>query len=593
MQNNDTNGLLNEAESGMLIAQAQSTSGDSWRLLPYTADILPIHAALLNTGKIFFFCGSGNNPDRSNTPYDSVLWDLINGNFTHQRAPTDASGNPIDFFCAAQSFQPDGSLMIAGGTLQYDPFHGSPTAFVFNPSTQQLTQTASMNSGRWYPTLLTLGSGQIFAVSGLDVNGGLSIQPEIYSSSFATGWIAFSEPTSSIPQYAHLFLLSSGQIFYSGAYMGGNYGVYPRILTLPNSFTQAIAETPVSGLQDQDSRNQAASVLLPPAQDQKVMICGGGDGNGTATNKVDIVDLTAIQPTYTPAASLNNPRMHHSAVLLPDRTVFVCNGSQSEENTSQGNIPAEIYNPANNTWTLAATPHVQDRVYHSVALLLPDGSVVTGGGNPARTVDELRLEIYSPAYMSQTRPVIQSAPSTVGYGATITLQTPQSRNIKWVHLIKPMATTHCYDTEQRLVDLPIISNTDTSVSVTVTSNQNLAPPGYYMLFVTDNNNVPSVAQWVQLTPQANTQLQATFYVDANFAGASQSFPPGVYRADRGDLNIVDNDNISSLRVPAGLTVQVCDNSDASGLCANFGPGDYPYVGDQLNDIISYINVQQQ
>ncbi len=115
-----------------------------------------------------------------------------------------------------------------------------------------------------------------------------------------------------------------------------------------------------------------------------------------------------------------------------------------------------------------------------------------------------------------------------------------------------------------------------------------------MLFITNTNRIPSVAQWVQLTPQANTTLQAaTFYVDANFAGTSQSFPPGVYRADRGDLNIVGNDTISSLRVPAGLTVQVCDNSDASGLCANFGPGDYPYVGDNLNDIISYINVQQQ
>ncbi len=282
--------------------------------------------------------------------------------------------------------------------------------------------------------------------------------------------------------------------------MGGNNGVSPSLLTLPsiNPSTQPIAETPVPGLQASDFCNQAASVLLPPAQNQQVMICGGGNGSGTATNRVNIVDLTASQPTYTTAASLNSARMHHNAVLLPDRSVFVCNGSQANEDTTQGNLPAEIYNPATNTWTVAATPNVTDRVYHSVALLLPDGRVIAGGGNPQRTVDELRLEIYSPAYMTQTRPVIQQAPQATTYGQTFTIQTPQAGNIKWVHLIKPMATTHTYDTEQRLVDLPIASSTSNSLTVTVPNNNNLAPVGWYMLFITDNSGVPSVATWIQI-----------------------------------------------------------------------------------------------
>ncbi|MBD0300838.1 MAG: DUF1929 domain-containing protein, partial [Tolypothrix sp. T3-bin4] len=347
-----------------------------------------------------------------------------------------------------------------------------------------------------YPTVLTLGSGRIFAISGPDKDGKLNNQPEIYSAFFPNGWNAFPT-TRSYPPYLHLFLLSSGKLFYSGAQMGSNFGLEPRILTLPGSFTESITEKVVPGLQDSAFGNQASSVLLPPAQDQKVMILGGGSGN-KATNRVNIVDLKASNPTYVAAKPLNYARMHHSAVLLPDRTVLVCNGSKMNEDTTQSMLPAEIYNPITNTWKVVAKQNVP-RVYHSVALLLPDGRVVTAGGNPQRTVNELRLEIYSPEYMSRSRPIIQSAPEALNYGRQFTIQTPQARNIKWVSLIRPMATTHSCDTEQRLVDVPINSRNATSLNVTLRANRNIAVPGWYMLFISDNNGTPSVATWTLIT----------------------------------------------------------------------------------------------
>jgi hypothetical protein len=490
--NNKTN-LREEADLETLIAQATST--DKWETLSYNAPILPIHAALLRTGKIFLFCGSGNNPARLNTPYDSVVWDVNQGTFSRQTPPLDNNNQPIDLFCAGHSFRPDGMLMVAGGTLRYDPFYGSPSALMFDPITEKWVKRPPMNNGRWYPTVLTLGSGRILAVSGPDKDGKLNKQPEIYSAFFPNGWNAFPI-TSSLPPYAHLFLLSSGKIFYSGAQMGGNYGVAPRILTLPDTFTQSITETVVPGLQASASGDQAASVILPPAQDQKVMIIGGGSGK-TATNRVNIVDLKATNPTYVAAQPLNYARMHHSAVLLPDRTVFVCNGSTMSEDTAKSMLPAEIYNPATNTWTVVAKQNVP-RVYHSVALLLPDGRVAIAGGNPKRTVDELRLEIYSPAYVSRPRPIIQSVPEILNYKLPFTIQTPQAANIKWVSLIKPMATTHSCDTEQRLVDISITSRNATSLNLTLTDNRNIAPPGWYMLFITDNNGTPSVATWVKV-----------------------------------------------------------------------------------------------
>ncbi|MBN3907209.1 MAG: DUF1929 domain-containing protein [Nostoc sp. NMS1] len=493
-QTNNKNNLLEETDLGTFIAQATTT--DKWQVLSYKAPILPIHAALLRTGKIFLFCGSGNDPARLNTPYNSVVWDVNKGTFTYQAPPLDSNNQPIDLFCAGHSFRSEGLLMVAGGTLRYDPFYGSPSALLFDPITEKWVKIPSMNNGRWYPTVLTLGSGRIFALSGLDKDGNLNRQPEIYSVTFANGWNAFPT-TSPFPAYAQLFLLSSGKIFYSGAQMGGNSGVAPTIITLPETFTQSITEKVVPGLQDPGFGNQGASVLLPPAQDQKVMIIGGGSST-TATNRVNIVDLKATNPTYVAAKSLNYARMHHSAVLLPDRTVFVCNGSKMSEDTTQSMLPAEIYNPATNTWTVVAKQTVP-RVYHSVALLLPDGRVVAAGGNPQRTVNELRLEIYSPAYMSRSRPIIQSAPQTLSYGLQFTIQTPQAGNIKWVSLIRPMATTHSCDTEQRIVDVPINSRNSTSLNVTVTNNRNIAPPGWYMLFISDNNGTPSVATWTRIS----------------------------------------------------------------------------------------------
>ncbi len=460
-----------------------------------TCPINPVHAALLRTGKVLFFSGSGNNPnDILNAPQGSALYDVTNGTFTRPEIPRDSNGNPIDVFCAGQAFLSGGNLLVAGGTLRYDPFFGLVDSFFFSPTQQKWIKRQSMNSGRWYPTLVTLGNGQIFAISGLDENGNLNSNPELYSSS--RGWRAFTQSTSPIEQYAHIYLLDNGKLFYAGAQLGGNRGVSPRILTLPKTFTDPIGEQPVGGLQDANNGNQAASVLLPPAQDQKVMIIGGG-GSGT-TARVNIVDLKSSSPSYQPASPLNNPRMHHNAVILPNRTVFVCNGSGGNEDVGKSDLPAEIYDPATDTWTEVEDPSINGRVYHSVALLLPDGRVLTAGGNPFRGSVEFRIEIYSPDYIAQGRPVISKAPSSAKMGQSFVIETPQAGDIKWVNLIRPMATTHGLENEQRLVDLPINSKTGNTLTVDLTSNRNLAPPGWYMLTIVNNSNVPSQAKWIKL-----------------------------------------------------------------------------------------------
>jgi hypothetical protein len=231
------------------------------------------------------------------------------------------------------------------------------------------------------------------------------------------------------------------------------------------------------------------------------MIVGGGNRflyGGSTTDTVYIVDLKDSFPVYRQVQSLHVPRMHVNGVILPDRTVFVCNGSTVGEDTHLGLLRAEIFDPATNTWTLAEAQTVPHG-YHSMAMLLPDGSIITGGGTPTVACNEIRMQIYRPAYMSASRPKIQEVTGEIRYGEAFPIRTDQAHNIKWANLMRPTAITHSHDMEQRLVDLPITSKSRSSLTVSVTSKPNLAPPGWYMLTITDNNNIPSVASWVHLT----------------------------------------------------------------------------------------------
>jgi len=288
-----------------------------------------------------------------------------------------------------------------------------------------------------------------------------------------------------------MFMLRDGRLLYAGGYMGGASGAVPGII---NPTTGAFSTIPATGQFIQ--RDQAASVMLPPAQAQRFLTVGGGD---PATHDVAIIDMNAATPTYAPGPSAHFARMHGNAVILPDRTVHVSGGSGIGEDVATAVLNSELYDPASNAWTVAATATVP-RLYHSVALLLPDGRVITAGSNPHRTDDELRLELYHPPYLFRgPRPSIDYVGPLWTHGGTVDLRTPEAEAIKWVHLIRPMATTHSLDTEQRLVELHFHCHDDCHISVEVPKEATIAPLGWYMLFIVDHHGIPSVAKWVLLT----------------------------------------------------------------------------------------------
>ncbi|MBW1595830.1 kelch motif-containing protein [Streptomyces sp. JJ38] len=392
-------------------------------------------------------------------------------------------------------------------TLDKQDFQGIKDSFEFDPVAEKYVRVDPMDKARWYPTLVTLPDGRVLSVSGLDEVGKiLQGDNEIYDPrkrSWSTG------PKRYFPTYPALFLFEGDKLFYSGSNAGygpADKGRVPGIWDLSaNTFEK------VDGLKDPDQLETSSSLLLPPAQDRKVMVLGGG-GVGESeksTERTAIVDLTADNPVYRDGPDLPEPTRYLNSVILPDDTVFTTGGSRDYRGRSDSDIlAAQIYDPRSGEFTEAAAPEV-GRNYHSEALLLPDGRVATFGSDPLYAdkdntrlgTFEKRIEVYTPPYLhgerGENRPVIGDGPLRLERGGEATYATPDADRIATARLMRPSAVTHVTDVEQRSIALGLDRGPD-GVTVSVPDDGSLIPPGWYMLFLTDEEGTPSVAKWVHL-----------------------------------------------------------------------------------------------
>jgi len=391
-------------------------------------------------------------------------------------------------------------------TREKQDYWGDDKSYLFDPATEKYERVDNMTLARWYPTLVGLKDGRVLAVSGLD-NFGRMIQGdnEIYDPA-TKKWSADPQIQRTFPTYPALFLMPSGSLFYTGSnagYGSDTVGRHPGIWDLTdNSFQK------VPGLRDPRQTETSGSVLLPPAQDQRYMIAGGG-GVGESklsTDRTDVIDLNAAKPHFTPGPDLEKPVRYPNMVITPDDKVVITGGSTGYRGKGNSDVLlCHLYDPKTNKLSKMADPTV-GRNYHSEALLLPDGRVITMGSDPLFSDSknqipgrfEKRIEIYSPPYLFQgNRPEISGGPEVVKRGHTVWFGTPDARAIKTARLVRPSAVTHVTDVEQRSIKLDFIPNGD-GLDVTIPRSEGLLPAGWYMLFVTDANGAPSKAHWVEV-----------------------------------------------------------------------------------------------
>jgi Domain of unknown function (DUF1929)/Kelch motif len=389
--------------------------------------------------------------------------------------------------------------------LDKKDFEGIKDAYEFDPVAERYIKVDPMNEARWYPTLTTLSDGKILSVSGLDDIGQLVPGKNEVFDPKTKKW-TYTKTVRQFPTYPALFLMENGKIFYSGSNAGygpDNVGRDPGIWDVgTNKFTR------LPGLSDPDRLETSGTVLLPPAQDERFMVIGGG-GVGESklsSDKTRLIDLKAKNPHFVDGPELEKGTRYPQSSILPDDTVLVSGGSQDYRGRGDSDIlQARIYHPDGDSFTRVADPLV-GRNYHSGSILLPDGRVMFFGsdslyGDKANTKPgkfEQRIEIYTPPYLYRgSRPSLSGGPRTIARGATGTFTSDHAASIKKVRLIRPSASTHVTDVDQRSVALDFTTSGN-RITVTVPKNRNLVTSGWYMLFVDDDQGTPSTAQWVKV-----------------------------------------------------------------------------------------------
>ncbi|MEO3783179.1 galactose oxidase early set domain-containing protein [Actinocorallia sp. B10E7] len=508
-----------------------------------------IHSVLLHNGKVLLIAGSGNSVKRfKRGRFVTKVYDPETNGFT--TVPT-----PYDMFCAGHVQLPDGRVLVVSGTAAYannedgrltSGWVGSKKSYVFDPRTERYTRVDDLNDGHWYPSATILGNGDVYSVGGyastLAGDGSNKVSTVAERFSWREGrWLdrdEVAQPGINWATYPSLILAGNGRLFYSGSSVFGHPVNKDGSLRGPGFLDPNTggwrALRGGGGLRSPKARDMSASVLLPPAQDQRVMVVGGKNFSATgkyAIRRTDVIDLKkGMGARYKAGPDLPRGRVNMggvesgrqrfapqparagktyvSAVILPDGTVLETGGSQRVrlEHVHEASIlDPKGRRPSRMRWKRVAADPVS-RTYHNTALLLPDGRVLAVGSNPGNagpdgdSYFDTRISLYSPPYLYKeggARPRITSVPKGWSYGSRPVVTT--DTEITGASLVRPAAVTHSSDPNQRLVRLPVSRLGGGRYRLQMDRRPAMAPPGWYMLFVTGRGGVPSRAQWVHVS----------------------------------------------------------------------------------------------
>jgi WD40 repeat protein len=477
-----TTGLAGMLESGQppawnqeLAAQTADPAVVGQWAAPVSLPVVAIHMHLLPNGNVLAW-GKPETPPEPNFGVEAAVWDptTVSPTFYGAHDPY------VTIYCSGHSFLADGRLLATGGHL--GDFIGSKVVSIFDFTTRTWSPGPDMFGARWYPTNTTLADGGVVVVSGTVTEGQVNRMPEVWNA--AGGWRPLSRAKLSLPLYPWMHLAPNGKVFYAG----------PERTTRYLDTRGAGRWTTVAYTNFGDRHQyEGTSVMYEPG---KVLIVGGGN---PATASAEVINLNALTPRWRYTNAMLSRRRYPNATILPDGKVLVTGGSSSSAfSDPRGAVyNAETWDPATGFWSTMAAMSVS-RLYHSTALLLPDGRVLLAGGGgdgAGGDVDHYSAEYYSPPFLFHgARPSISGAPETVGYGEAFAVGTPDGPAITQVTLVRLSSVTHEFNQNQRFNRLAFSTTSDgTGLSVVAPSDPNLCPPGHYMLFILNSAGVPSIA----------------------------------------------------------------------------------------------------
>ena len=469
-----------------------------------------LHSVLLPNGRVLTYgTPTGQAATQDGRYFD--VWDPTQG-FATLSHRTAFRADMVNSFCSSAAFLGDGRLLVSGGNSPLDSNE-------FTPSDGTVTTALSrMADERWYATMLALSDGRLLILGGSTPYGGLrayqdplaainagtvSMTPELFETGI--GWRSlfgaqsrdafgpdhhrYWYPRAWLASNGEVFGISSEKMWYLAASGTGSIRVVGDFKTGVNATTRPnIGPT-------------SAAVMFAPGRVLQVGGNGYHDGHATPSSALaTVVDFNGSTAVLTETAPMSFARQWPSATVLPNGRVVVTGGTRFGNNGAADAVyEAELWNPATGTWTVGARA-AQIRVYHSAAILMPNGAVLSTGGGAPGPVNNLNAELYYPPYLFRAagggaelapRPALTATSALkANYGEELEVDLSRSDAVGKVVLIGASSVTHSFNTTQRRMELTFLQ-AGARLAIGMPSSANAAPPGYYVLFVLDAAGVPS------------------------------------------------------------------------------------------------------
>ncbi|EDZ97950.1 Galactose oxidase [Burkholderia sp. H160] len=483
---------------------AQTAPPSQWSA-PISLPLVPVAAANLPDGRVLIW--SADSPlDFTGGEVNLNRHENEGGTYTAIFDPVTGSSTQVlvtnighDMFCPGIVNLPNGDIFVTGGS-------SSAKVSAFNPASGHWTSQKQMSIPRAYQGSVTLSNGEVFVLGGSWNGGQGGKSGETWSHS---GWREITAVTANwgdpdvtddaagiyrADNHMWLFADSNGMVFHAGPSRAMQW--------ISTARTGSIS---ASGNRGADNDAMTGNAVMYDVR--KILAVGGAPDyeNANATSNATLIDISSGTANTRTIAPMNYQRSYANSVALPDGEVVVVGGQTYALPFSDDGavLTPEIWSPATESFTPLAAQAVP-RTYHSVALLLPDGRVLSGGGGLCGgcSTNHANVEILTPPYLLNadgspaSRPSILSAPANASLGSSISVST--DRDVSAFALMRLSSVTHALNNEQRRIPLRFSASQADQYVLQIPGDSGVAVPGYYMLFALDANGVPSVSTTIRI-----------------------------------------------------------------------------------------------
>ncbi|HWM07614.1 MAG TPA: discoidin domain-containing protein [Actinophytocola sp.] len=457
--------------------------------------LVPVASATLPNNKLLVWSAYAvDNFGGANGYTQTAIYDLATGQISQR----EVRNTGHDMFCPGTSMLRNGQILISGGS-------NAGKATLYNPASDTWTPAADLKIPRGYQSQTTLSTGEAFTVGGSWSGGEGGKLGEVYNQGTNSWRTLTGVPADPFltadprgvyraDNHTWLFAAGGGRVFHAG----------------PSKQMHWVTTTGNGSVTDAGSRGDSPDAMNGNAvmyDVDKILTLGGAPAyqDANATTRAYAVDISTGTASVQRVGDMSYARAFANSVVLPNGQVVVAGGQAYPVPFSDQTaiMTPELWDPATRAFVKLA-PMAVPRTYHSVANLLPDGTVFTGGGGLCGScaTNHADGQILVPPYLlnpdgtPKPRPSITSAPTTAANGATVAVTT--GGEVTSFALVRLGVATHSVDNDQRRVPLTPTRVSATSYRVTVPADPGVALPGSYLLFAMNAQGVPSVAKNIRI-----------------------------------------------------------------------------------------------